>query len=175
MSIERKGVVAENWAFAADEAGIWLVAHEQSLALGTDQDEQFEAELLLHRHRVDPADIRVMPHGSSWRPGDGVLIVTMFTVLDAGEAPVFRRWPQARGVDEELLAYYGPPAPHFADAIAKPRLADIMQHALRHLAHLRLYDTPTFDVLPRSFHRPLGELQPALVEMFKRPVPDVAA
>jgi hypothetical protein len=171
MSIERMGVLAEVFPFAADETGIWSLGRCLTPdSVGSDSDPQWEAvQLLLARLPVTEHDVIVLPHTTSVRTFCGHQVNTHVAVLDPGGLPVPERWPhRAKGVDRTLLEDFGPPAPHRADAPPHDvRLADVFQHALRHLAWIARHDRPTRDALPLCWHEHLARIEPDLLRLFE--------
>lgn len=159
-------VRVEVWALAADASGIYLICGNgdawRSRPVSADADPHWAVEKILRKHGA-LGSARVI-HSTSWRAeGESV----MLTYVAAVECPAIREhWPAAHLVGLLLPEVVGRPLPHDADAPPVPRHIDVLLHALRHLAFLRLYDATASTALSGHWHEHLKRFEPALAGMY---------
>lgn len=169
-------VRAEVWALAADASGIYLICGSgdawRSRPITADTDPHWAVQRILRKHGA-LGSAKVI-HSTSWRAeGESV----MLTYVAAVECPsILEHWPAAQLVSLLLAeGAAGRPIPHAADKPPTPRYLDVMLHALRHLAFLRLYDPAASDALSAHWHEHLRRFEPALAGMYAAPGPQAVA
>ena len=164
---EYRRVVVELWRVAADDAAVWLIGGDAlySGPIPQDTPAHFEVENLLTDagHRSVP-----IVHSTSWREDGPWTILTYIAVVDPGSDDVLARWPDALPVTAIRMSDVGKPPVHAANQRPDPRNVDVLVHALRHLAHLKMFDDEAGAALPVAWEKHLAELNPALAGLYCR-------
>lgn len=172
MVVEKMGVVIEVWPIAADAAGVWLCSGAdawRSAPIDSAAEPHYELELLIAAEcfaggRAEPV-VPVLVHSTSWRPGEGYVVLTYVAVL-AVTGAVREEWPLAAPVPADLLEAVGNPLPHDPAGPPLPRYIDVLYHALRHLSYLRNTAAAEREVLSGHWATHLERLEPALAGMY---------
>ena len=166
----------EIWPLAADETGLWLVSGDDALrppvAVAADEAVDAEVRLALYAAFGTRTELPIV-HGTSVRQDGPWLIVTHVAVLEiAPGALVLDRWADAAPISPSLVPAIGKPAAHDpARAPERIRHADVLVHAVRHLAFLRLYDRSAAEALPPLMIEHLAKWEPALAGLYDQPWP----
>lgn len=170
--MERKGVQLEVWPVATDESGVWLRGDDALYTDTVPQDHpvHFEVVTALADAGFTFVEGRLpqvpLLHSTSWRDDGPRTILTYVAVADVRTRFVLDSWPQALPITDALLATVGAPPPHAADERPMPRNIDVLTHAVRHLAFLRLYDATSAAALPAAWEQHLAHLQPTLAGLY---------
>jgi hypothetical protein len=187
MTEQLMGTYVELWPVAADELGIYLVSGVEPWRAGPvtefEEPDLLAVNLLKQRGEWDASVLR---HGTSWRPKftetpDPLVrrcrqIDTFVAVLGmdnyaAGHGPfeyVPELWSDALPLSWRIYRKLGKPYDHGPMEPPDPADGHAMWHAIRHLEHLRRYDTTQAAQLDRHWQRHLSVLKPALAGMYRR-------
>jgi hypothetical protein len=178
---EYKRTILEIWPVATDDTAVWLLPGDDALytdGVPYDHPEHFEVVTALADFGLEFVEGRLptvpLLHQTSSRENDPDadprfgrnFLHSWVAVADARGGYVVDRWPNALPVTEALLAQVGNPPPHAADARPWPRRIDVLHHAVRHLAFLRLYAKPESRALPAAWHPHLERMEPALATLY---------
>lgn len=174
MGLEYMQVRPEVWPLAADRMGIWLLSGAQQWKpLGpvySDGSVHADVEGILTTNGVDiDPELLLVLHSPSWR-SDGYAVILSYVAVVAVQGDFVRsQWPGAEPVSPLLPAAVGQPLKHGPVDPPIVRDVDVLLHALRHLAFLRLYDSTSAAVLERNryWSAALDTLQPALAGLYQ--------
>lgn len=168
------GVVAEVFAFAASEHGIWHLPGLDPL-----QSAPIPVSLgigpatagLLETFGVT-GNLALM-HGTSDRDEDGCAILTHAAVVDCPDP--LHHWRDAVPVAWSLFDEVHAPPPHApTEPPAEIRYIDVLLHALRHLAYHQMTDSDGRAAMPPLMAAHLSLLRPELFRRYERYQPQVA-
>lgn len=179
--IEYKRTILEVWPIAADDTAVWLLPGDDALythGVPYDHPEHFEVVTALADFGFNMVEGRLpavrLLHQTSSRENDPQddprfgrhFLHSWVAVADSCDRYVVDLWPDALPITEALLAQVGNPPPHAPDDRPWPRRIDVLHHAVRHLAFLRLYAEPESRALPILLHPHLDRMEPALATLY---------
>lgn len=173
--IEYQRVVVEVWRVAADRTGLWLLGGDADVSDPIPQasNAHFEVVNTLAdaRHRMVEGRLQDVPliHSTSWREDGPWTILTYVAVADVGDDLVLDRYPDALPITGELITELGPPPQHAANERPMPHNGAVLEHGIRHLAFLRIYDSTAAAALPAAWEQHLEPLRPALAGLYHYP------
>lgn len=163
-------VQVEVWAVACDDLGLWLLGEDAlrpRLAVGADSDPHAEVELLLTQAGLDLGGQHLAAvHSTSWRSEGPSVVLTYIAAVDC-PGPILEHWPDAQPISLGLALHVGKPPAHGATEAPQPRHIDVLYHGLRHLRYLLDTDARVGRALGPDWWRHLGDLAPALAEMYQ--------